>query len=46
MEDLFGNIDNMSPGTVVAPKVMAYVKMGTYKNRPSPESVVEWKRIQ
>ena len=47
MESLYGRIGDMDLGMVDPPyPVMAYVKMGEYKNRPSPESVVEWRRIE
>ena len=47
MEDLFGKIDDMDLSMVKPPyPVIAYVKMGEYKNRPSPESIVEWRRIE
>lgn len=47
MDALFGNIENMDLGMVLPPyAVKALVKMGEYKNRPSPDSVVEWKRTE
>ena len=44
---LFGDVEKMDLGVIGPPwPVEALVKMGEYKGRPSPDTVVEWKRIE
>ena len=43
---LFGDVEKMDLGVIGPPwPVEALVKMGEYKGRPSPDTVVEWRKI-
>ena len=44
--DLYGDIETMDLGVIAPPFPMtAFVRMGEYKGRPSPDQVVEFRRL-
>ena len=44
---LFTDVEKMDLGVIGPPwPVEALVKMGEYKGRPSPDTVVEWRKIE